>query len=327
MTTEVPGLLSIMPGTKRALVEKEAEHFLAAALKDAEKEDIVLPPTRVRLIEEKSINQGLPSILCVDECLSSGMCKELRHAMDISPHLTFWNTSGRQDEDAKRFRDADTIEVKSKVFASLVWERIKHTVQNWAIEIGENEIEDPRWERELPGKWKATGVNDDFLFAKYPSGGHFAPHTDGRTIHDFNYRSFYSIIIYLNSVPLDEGAGTNFYPQEAVHSLFLDSSSQWTSDKSKVSHEIEANDGTCLIFSQELVHEGVPPNGHHSKYIIRSDIMFSRVPPICDSESDMKAYEMYRNGQEYAENGQLELGLPLMKKAMKLSSMELQQYL
>ena len=55
--------------------------------------------------------------------------------------------------------------------------------------------------------------------------------------------------------------------------------------------------------------------------------MFSRVPPICDSESDMKAYEMYRNGQEYAENGQLELGLPLMKKAMKLSSMELQQYL
>ena len=126
---------------------------------------------------------------------------------------------------------------------------------------------------------------------------------------------------------MDEGAGTNFYPADTVNSLFLDSSSQWTSDKSKVKYEIEAKIGKALIFSQELVHEGVPPKDCHVKYIIRTDVMFSRVPPICDSDNDVEAYEMHRRGQEYAENGQLELGLPLMKKAMKLASAELQKYL
>ena len=311
-----------MPNTKRALVEKEAEHFVAEALKDT-----TTTTNTLKLVEEKCIHDGLPSIICVEECLSSGACKQLRQAMDASPHLTFWNTKGREDENAKRFRDADTIEVKSPTLATMLWSRIKHAVENWEICIGDNEEDDPRWERELPGIWKATGVNDDFLFAKYPSGGHFAPHTDGRTIHDFNYRSFYSIIIYLNSVPLEEGAGTNFYPEEAVNSLFLDSSSQWTSDKSKVSHEIEARAGNALIFSQELVHEGVPPRECNLKYIIRTDVMFSRVPPICNSVNDIEAYEMHRHGLEFAENGKLEQGLPLMKKAMKLASAELQQYL
>ena len=322
MTSDVPSLLSIMPNTKRALVEKEAEDFVEEALKDT-----TITSNRLRIVQKKSMHGELPSIICVEDCLSSGACKALRHAIDASPHLTFWNANGREDESAKRFRDADTIEVKSPTLAVLLWNRIKHAVQHWEIDIGENEEEDPRWERELPGKWKADGVNDDFLFAKYPSGGHFAPHTDGRTIHDFNYRSFYSIIIYLNSVSLEEGASTNFYSAEAVNSLYLDSSGQWTSDKSKVSHEIEATAGKALIFSQELVHEGVPPSDRNLKYIIRTDVMFSRVPPICNSIKDTEAYEMHRCGLEYAENGKLELGLPLMKKAMKLASSELQQYL
>lgn len=40
-----------------------------------------------------------------------------------------------------------------------------------------------------------------FLFCerRYKPGGHFSPHTDGYTIWDFNRRSFYSCLLYLNT--------------------------------------------------------------------------------------------------------------------------------
>jgi hypothetical protein len=34
---------------------------------------------------------------------------------------------------------------------------------------------------------------------RYTEGGHFSPHTDGYTIWDFNRRSFYSCLMYLNT--------------------------------------------------------------------------------------------------------------------------------
>ena len=48
------------------------------------------------------------------------------------------------------------------------------------------------------GTWKAVGVNEHLLFARYTDGGHFSPHTDGYTIVDFNKRSLYTLLLYLN---------------------------------------------------------------------------------------------------------------------------------
>lgn len=48
------------------------------------------------------------------------------------------------------------------------------------------------------GTWTAVGVNGHLLFARYDHGGHFSPHTDGYTIVNFNKRSLYTLIIYLN---------------------------------------------------------------------------------------------------------------------------------
>jgi hypothetical protein len=45
-------------------------------------------------------------------------------------------------------------------------------------------------------------VNPNMLFNRYAPGGHFSPHTDGYTIIDFNVRSMYSCLIYLNDCPL-----------------------------------------------------------------------------------------------------------------------------
>lgn len=52
--------------------------------------------------------------------------------------------------------------------------------------------------QDIEGTWSAYGINHELMFGRYGPGGHFAPHTDGYTVRDFNHRSLYSVIIYLN---------------------------------------------------------------------------------------------------------------------------------
>ena len=126
---------------------------------------------------------------------------------------------------------------------------------------------------------------------------------------------------------MTEGAGTRFYDPSVLKQLRLDDNATWTSDPTLVTAAVEAKEGRCLIFDQSLVHEGVPPLSPHYKYIIRSDVMFTRVPPVCNTEADLRAYSLYREGQLLVEKGQLEEGLVSMKKAVKLASGELLSYI
>ena len=80
------------------------------------------------------------------------------------------------------FRDADTIEI---------WSRIKDSAQLDVIRIEEDDETNELYERELPGSWHPVGLNQNFLFAVYPLGGHFAPHTDGREIHRESFHTFF----------------------------------------------------------------------------------------------------------------------------------------
>ena len=261
----------------------------------------------------------------IDNVLTCDECKSLRSAIDNNNYLSFWSKSGRENDEARAFRNADTLEFQSDMIATLVWNRIKDKFPFIDINIkndeyDENGIIDTRWERELPGTWKATNLNSDFLFAKYPSGGSFAPHTDGRTIHDFNYRSFYSVIIFLNSIDDGLGGGTKFYKKEAVQSLERSEiGNQWTANQNLMTAEVLPKEGRMLIFDQDLVHEGVPPLELNQKYIIRSDIMYQRSPAVCDSDVDKEAYKCFRIAEDLAEQGNIEESLPLFRKAFKLS--------
>jgi hypothetical protein len=190
-------------------------------------------------------------------------------------------------------------------------------VEKIVVTDDEREVD---FERELVGDWVSSTVNYDFLFAKYPSRGSFAPHTDGRAIHSFNIRSFYSVIIFLNDIPADCGGGTRFYSSSAVRNLKRSEDSlRWTSDPSLSIGEVAAVAGRMLIFHQSLVHEGVPPIFPHTKYIIRSDVMYSRVPAICDTPVDREAYRIFKLAEDVAERGSADEAVPLFRKALKMS--------
>jgi len=273
--------------------------------------------------------------------------------VDESTELTFWSSAGRANEEARSFRDADTIEINSESLASLIWQRVspllaRHSIF-FATEDNTEEAEEeessatveekpPRWEwdRELQGTWMPSALNHDLLFARYPSGGAFSPHTDGRAIHNFNTRSFQSVIIFLNTLPQGgegeedgegAGGGTRFYQRDVLKNLVKKSNSSgkehWTcSDEDAerlLTLEVAPKAGRMLFFNQALVHEGVPPLFGHLKYIIRSDVMYTRTPAICDSEKDVQAYNLYQQAEALGELGQVAESIKLFRSAFSMS--------
>ena len=157
-------------------------------------------------------------------------------------------------------------------------------------------------------------TNHDLLFARYPINGHFAPHTDGRAVHLFNLRSLYSIILFLNDIPLVDGGGTRFYESQVVNELYQDNKGRWTGNSNSITGQVEAKAGRMLIFHQSLVHEGIP-SLYLEKYIIRSDIIFERKPAI---EINEDAYQYYRDAETLAEDGFIEKSISNFKKAFAM---------
>jgi hypothetical protein len=305
-----PEINVVKPGKKAALIGDECSSF---------EKCLTLDETSTSLYME-GIDDELQNVRYIDEVLTAKECEALCQLIDRNESLSFWAES-RSDK-LEVFRNADTIEFESHLFAFNIWERVKHLLADMKLEILDDES-DPNWERELVGDWLPCGLNYDMLFAKYPSDGSFSPHTDGRAIHGFNYRSFYSVIIFLKDIPIEKGGGTRFYLDSAVSNLFLctiDGREYWTADSSLITGEVASVAGRLLYFHQSLVHEGVPVHNYQTcKYIIRTDIMFLRSPAICDQEKDRKAYTMFRKAEELAEEGLISESISLFSKALKLS--------
>jgi hypothetical protein len=77
---------------------------------------------------------------------------------------------------------------------------------------------------------------------------------------DFNTRSFRSVVLFLNGIPLEEGGGgTRFYATEALKHLKQNEKGQWTCDKESLNElvtvEVPAEVGKLTTFDQTLVHE------------------------------------------------------------------------
>lgn len=264
-------------------------------------------------------------VVVLDGLLSPEECALLTATVDAHSQLTFWSAAGRDNDEARAFRDADTVEVCDKTLAGLLWERSKHLLgvpeRVICIPEDEDEVCSWSWERELPGLWLPSSFNQDLLFAKYPPEGSFAPHTDGRAIHHFNLRSFESVIIFLEDIPEGCGGGTRFFQDEALQRLVMETSGRhrWTADSSLATLEVLPKAGRALLFDQSLVHEGIPPTYPHCKHIIRSDIMYQRQPPICCEPSDEVAYSIFRQAEALAEEGKVTESLGLFQRAWRMS--------
>lgn len=55
--------------------------------------------------------------------------------------------------------------------------------------------------------------------------------------------------------------------------------------------------GTALVFSQDTPHEGVPVGEGHEKIIIRTDVMYRRVPAVFDHHAGAQAFDLHARAQ------------------------------
>ncbi len=374
----VPALSSIQPKSKTTLVGTQVQAFEECFNFEMSENG-----------QECFAVAGLKGAWYIDNLLTLEECSRLCQTIDNNDNLSFWSGTGREDEAARSFRNADTIEVNSLRISDILWQRaVNHLpllemsvlipveeedeVSSLDIEMnnaasksksGETQhqadqgcLESGRWQRDIIGEWSPSQLNEDFLFARYPSQGSFSPHTDGSAIVDFNTRSFFSVVLFLNTVSADCGAGTRFYRPEACQHLVQrqqqqqeqqaeeeeeeekargnvengaptgreggrggGDGGQWTASLSLRVGEVAAVAGRMLVFDQRYVHEGVPPLTPHTKHIIRSDVMFRRSPALLTEEVHRVAWGLHREAEVAAEEGRVKEAVALFRRAYKMS--------
>mmetsp|Transcript_20008 Transcript_20008/g.46571 ORF Transcript_20008/g.46571 Transcript_20008/m.46571 type:complete len:311 (+) Transcript_20008:73-1005(+) len=244
----------------------------------------------------------------IDGVLSREECVDLLQAADGL--WSFWDTAARPQH--VDFRNAYTVEVTHQELADRIWKRVKPLV-NPQVEILDED--DERHEVDIEGSWKPYGVNPKLLLSRYTNGGHFSPHTDGTTVVDFNRRTFYSCVLFLNESPW--GGETRVYSNEQLSKeLAPDGQGRLTGDPSLVLDEVPPAPGRMLFFYHRLMHEGAPAA---EKYIIRTDILYRRQPEICTAPEDVEAFAMYQEAQLKAEHGECEEAATLFRRAFKRS--------
>lgn len=250
-----------------------------------------------------------------DACVLHGVLSEEHCNKLISEAeacgFSFWD--GDNENPRTDFRNAHTVEVTSEAIAQSIWERMSEFFPDTEL-INEEEYD--RWERDIEGEWFPTGLNPTLLFGRYKSGGHFAPHTDGNTIIDFNHRSLRSVIIYLSDC---KGGETAMQTDEQLTNLSLDDEGRYAGSADFEVAKVSPAPGRVLTFFQNIVHEGRPPTDGTVKYIIRTDIMYERRPGICDSEKDLEAYRMYLEAKECEAVGDTDRALSLYRRMVKMS--------
>jgi hypothetical protein len=62
-----------------------------------------------------------------------------------------------------------------------------------------------------------------------------------------------------------------------------------------------------------------PPHPPHKKYIIRSDVMYERNPPVVFSPYDAEAYQLFKEAEGLAEAGKVDESIGKFRRACKLS--------
>lgn len=143
----MPSLDYVKPDTKHALTGKNTSAFDACFTSELH-----------ALSEDIKVTHALNGkVLFIDHALSERECKGLCNAIDLCPELSFWSEKGRDNDQARAFRDADTIEVQSSAICDAIWARVEQVLSSPAKHILVAEEEDdetnPYWERELPGEW------------------------------------------------------------------------------------------------------------------------------------------------------------------------------
>lgn len=189
--------------------------------------------------------------------LAPAMC---RHLIEQSEKMKFSDI--KKEYDAS-YREADRVVVKCESLARMIWEKLRKCLKRRDV------FEIMPYGFGSAGVWAPVGINPCFRFTRYSPGHHFKPHKDGLFVMTNDYRTIYTVVIYLNED--FEGGQTVFYETEPNQNV-----SDYESLSLKTMKEILPSIGKAVVFNHDTLHAAKEVL-KGTKYILRTDILFQRI--------------------------------------------------
>jgi hypothetical protein len=188
---------------------------------------------------------GLYAVV-VDGVLSRAECAALVAATERRGYVPALLNKGRGREVLEpSFRRGDRRIVDDPRLARLIFDRVRPFVEP------------------SRGRWRLVGANERLRFLKYAAGDFFKLHGDGSYVRGAGPRrgetSFVTLLVYLN-----DGAD---YASGRTTLISADDGRT----------AVEPAAGRALLHDHQILHE-VPPIEAGVKYVVRTDIMYARVP-------------------------------------------------
>jgi hypothetical protein len=167
---------------------------------------------------------------------------ECRRVIEFSESIGFESLSGLYPED---YRNNDRIMVDDPDFTAIFHQRLSPFLDSFIDDEG------------LVKASSLYGLNERLRICRYKAGGVFEKHTDGCTrLENPKRKSFYTVMMYLNTVQPDAGGSTRFY------------------SRGEIIGAISPKIGSVVIFEHGILHDGEYFAGPNGKYILRSDTLF-----------------------------------------------------
>lgn len=182
----------------------------------------------------------------VRNLLSSKECKRFRDLMELNSEKV--EELGSSEED---YQYRNRLVCPQQMAMDQLWSRLE----------GVMEGEDLLQLKGLNGHdWSAVGLNEVVRVARYGLGGRFAPHCDSSFTRSVEERSWFTVNMYLNTVPAEAEGATVFLSSHHWHLA------------SGIA--VQPEEGAALVFFQpNLLHEGQPLRAGE-KWLLRTDVMF-----------------------------------------------------
>ena len=230
--------------------------------------------------------------ITANQFIPSTLCKKIIDFGELHNFETI------EKEYVKSYRNSKRILIKSKGLADNIW---KHLLNLLDVDDFNNVA--PRGFG-TEGNWIIQSINPMFRISKYEKGGHFSKHSDAGYVLNDNYRSSFSLLIFLND-SFSGGETSIFYGDNK--------------------YKIAPDTGKMVIFNHNLEHKGNKVL-QGVKYILRTDIMCLRINInrgihsrlYIDNPEYIRAEKLYKKSINYKKLGESSLSTKTFLEAMKI---------
>ena len=230
-------------------------------------------------------------------------------------------------------RHCERCVFSSPTLAGLMWSRCRDAVSEHSglLQHTITKEDSGNFGMGSDGQWDASDLNTLFRLCRYPTGGHFAPHTDSSYLESTERRSLLTFMAYLTQD--FQGGCTEFLKPESQ--LTVDPASaelRYHCRQEDVEWRLQPAAGSVVVFLQCCVlHSGQPvleaddeatpsEDPLFPKHILRTDVMFNRKQGTAEqlTKRQLLAREALLEAQQLEADGEQERAITAYQRAMRL---------